>query len=107
MECNFCEGVAHPASGCSYTETMIACGPCVRRFWSWFEEHSTPRPIRNRCSQFEGDVPWKNVPMGVGIRCFDIFDIETAPRKNRCCMSTTSVRCTRSKPKVISFYGPG
>jgi len=29
--CRDCGGVAHPASGCQYTENYIVCGPCTRR----------------------------------------------------------------------------
>ena len=45
MQCNFCGGVAHPASGCQYSPTMIACGPCVRSFWGWVFHHTTPKRI--------------------------------------------------------------
>lgn len=40
MRCASCGGVAHPATGCQYSETMIVCGPCVRRFWSWALGHT-------------------------------------------------------------------
>lgn len=40
MECAACGGAAHPATGCQYTETMIVCGPCVRRFWRWAKGHT-------------------------------------------------------------------
>lgn len=46
MECRFCGGVAHAATGCQYTPTMIACGPCARSFWDWVIHHTMPRRVR-------------------------------------------------------------
>jgi hypothetical protein len=37
MRCFFCDGVAHPATGCQYTENAVACGPCVRDAWRWIK----------------------------------------------------------------------
>ncbi len=107
MDCNFCEGVAHPATGCQYTENMIACGPCTRRFWAWFEQHSNPRPILNRREEFVGPIPWCSVPVAIDSYCFDLDDIYCKPRNRRCCGSTAALRCTRPKKKVVSFYTPG
>ena len=39
MTCPTCGGVAHPASGCAYTETFVVCGPCVREAWAWIRQH--------------------------------------------------------------------
>jgi len=36
MNCSFCAGPFHPATGCSYTPTFGSCGPCTRAFWTWF-----------------------------------------------------------------------
>jgi hypothetical protein len=30
--CAFCEGVAHPATGCQYSETFLVCGTCIRPY---------------------------------------------------------------------------
>lgn len=35
MGCFFCGGPAHPATGCQYTERVIACGRCTREAWAW------------------------------------------------------------------------
>lgn len=36
VSCRFCGGPFHPATGCAYTATFVACGPCTRSFWAWF-----------------------------------------------------------------------
>jgi hypothetical protein len=41
MICFSCGGVAHPCTGAQYSATAIACGPCVRSFWSWARRHTT------------------------------------------------------------------
>jgi hypothetical protein len=43
MRCFFCDGVAHPQTGCQYSETCIACGPCVRDAWKWVKAHTNKR----------------------------------------------------------------
>jgi len=48
MQCSFCEGVAHPATGCQYTPTMIACGSCTRRFWQWVGRHTAEKRLRDQ-----------------------------------------------------------
>jgi hypothetical protein len=50
MTCNFCGGVAHPATGCVYGPRTIACGPCVREFWVWLRRHvnASGRKTRGR-----------------------------------------------------------
>ena len=39
MMCFFCGGAAHEATGCQYSERVLSCGPCTRRFWGWFRGH--------------------------------------------------------------------
>lgn len=39
MTCPSCGGAAHPSSGCQYSEAIVVCGPCTRRFWSWALQH--------------------------------------------------------------------
>jgi hypothetical protein len=48
MTCATCGGVAHPATGCQYTETFIVCGPCTRRAWEWIRVHVNARDRRGR-----------------------------------------------------------
>lgn len=43
MTCIICGGPAHPATGAQYTETALACGPCVRDFWVWVRRHTSRR----------------------------------------------------------------
>ena len=40
MTCNFCGGVAHPATGCVYGPSTIACVRCTRDFWRWVKGHT-------------------------------------------------------------------
>lgn len=40
MLCKSCGGVAHPATGAQYTETMLVCEQCVRTFWDWVKGHT-------------------------------------------------------------------
>jgi hypothetical protein len=35
--CFFCGGAAHPATGCQYTATVLACGSCTRQAWTWIK----------------------------------------------------------------------
>jgi hypothetical protein len=44
--CADCGGPAHPASGCQYTETMVICGPCTRKFWAWLRLHTNKMPSK-------------------------------------------------------------
>ena len=41
--CAACGGAAHPASGCQYSERVLVCGPCTRRFWVWARQHMHAR----------------------------------------------------------------
>lgn len=43
MRCSSCGGSAHPASGSQISESIIICGPCVRRFHAWVREHQAKR----------------------------------------------------------------
>ena len=59
QKCAACEGVAHQATGCQYTATMLVCGPCVRTFWAWAQVHTAqkrrvgPKPSKNWVSFYE------------------------------------------------------
>lgn len=44
--CATCGGVAHPASGCQYTERFIVCGPCTRLAWVWLRKHINGKGAR-------------------------------------------------------------
>lgn len=39
IRCNFCQGPAHPATGCVYGPSTIACRQCTREFWTWATRH--------------------------------------------------------------------
>lgn len=39
MNCFFCNGPYHPATGSFYTERVRACGPCARSFFGWVKGH--------------------------------------------------------------------
>jgi hypothetical protein len=57
--CASCKGVAHPATGCQYSETMIICGPCIRKAWVWIAGHTNtskrvgPKGSKQRVSFYE------------------------------------------------------
>lgn len=46
--CSFCGGAAHPATGCVYTETMIACWRCTDEAWEWIKVFTNGRARRKR-----------------------------------------------------------
>jgi hypothetical protein len=52
IRCNFCHGVAHPATGCVYGPRTIACHACTREFWGWVVRHtnSKARPSKGGAS---------------------------------------------------------
>lgn len=44
MVCFFCgDPAAHPATGCQYSERVLACYACVVRFWAWVRQHMRAR----------------------------------------------------------------
>ncbi len=47
MKCSFCDNpAAHPATGCQYSETMIACFYCVQETWAWVRNHTRGKSAR-------------------------------------------------------------
>lgn len=46
--CSFCDGVAHPATGCVYGPRTIACRTCTVDFWRWVRQHTNGRPRAKR-----------------------------------------------------------
>lgn len=48
MQCNFCKGPAHPATGCVYGPKTIACASCVRDFWKWARGHTNKKAARRK-----------------------------------------------------------
>ncbi len=44
--CTFCSDPAHPATGCVYGPSTIACRACTVRFWTWLRLHVNKRPRR-------------------------------------------------------------
>jgi hypothetical protein len=43
MTCPFCGGPSHPAVGCEYTPTFVACHRCTVEFWAWVRRWIKPR----------------------------------------------------------------
>ena len=39
LRCASCKGVAHPATGCQYSEKTLICRACTVRFWQWLKPH--------------------------------------------------------------------
>jgi hypothetical protein len=47
MVCNFCgDPAAHPATGCVYGQSTIACYTCVTECWAWVRQHTNSSPPR-------------------------------------------------------------
>jgi hypothetical protein len=57
MKCFFCPGVAHPSTGCQYSENVVACHSCVVEFWKWFKSHMATRgrPGRDKKGRMQAD----------------------------------------------------
>jgi hypothetical protein len=55
--CFFCRGPAHPATGCQYSERVIACRACTVEFWRWFKGHvaTRSRPGRDKRGRVQAD----------------------------------------------------
>jgi hypothetical protein len=43
QQCGACKGVAHPATGCAWSDRTLVCGPCARSFWKWMIGHTNQR----------------------------------------------------------------
>ena len=44
MVCSFCHSpAAHPATGCQYGPSTLACRECVESFWAWLRSHTNKR----------------------------------------------------------------
>lgn len=47
MTCNFCGSPsAHPATGCQYGPTTLACRACVVECWTWVKQHTNGKARR-------------------------------------------------------------
>ena len=47
MVCSFCNSpAAHPATGCQYGPSTLACRDCVESFWTWVRTHTNKRSRR-------------------------------------------------------------
>ena len=57
MDCTFCGGVYHPATGCAYGHRVVACGPCTREFWRWARGHMATR--KGRPDFYAAAAMWK------------------------------------------------
>ncbi len=58
IRCATCQGVAHPATGCAYTETFIVCGPCTRQAWAWIRQFTAGKGRRPRSTVQPGFERW-------------------------------------------------
>ena len=48
MKCTFCGGVAHPATGCQYGPSTLACRLCVITFWKWVKQHTNGKASKKQ-----------------------------------------------------------
>lgn len=46
MLCAACKGVAHPVTGCQYSERVLICRGCTVRFWVWLRQHTNGKGRR-------------------------------------------------------------
>lgn len=55
--CFFCDGPAHPSTGCQYSERVIACHGCTVAFWAWAKGHfaTRGRPGRDKRGRVHAD----------------------------------------------------
>ncbi|MDF2693076.1 MAG: hypothetical protein K0S65_1459 [Labilithrix sp.] len=54
MRCTFCSSpAAHPATGCQYGPTTLACRACVESFWGWVRSHTNKRARRGHGPETE------------------------------------------------------
>lgn len=56
MNCSFCNGAFHPATGCQYTPTFGACFNCTTEFWRWLRQRMNSRPRGGRGPSFYDHV---------------------------------------------------
>lgn len=57
MTCFFCGGPAHPATGCQYSDNVVACRQCAVDFWAWFraQQHKRERVYRDAKGRLHAD----------------------------------------------------
>ncbi|GAC1541213.1 MAG: hypothetical protein NVS3B10_05740 [Polyangiales bacterium] len=53
MSCFFCDGPAHPATGCQYSARALACRACTVRFWTWAKQHINGKGRRKGLSFYD------------------------------------------------------
>lgn len=58
MTCPFCHGASHPATGCEYTPTFVACHRCTVAFWSWALRWVNRRPKPGRSDFYAAAGRW-------------------------------------------------
>lgn len=60
MNCFFCKGPAHPATGHAYNERVLACRNCFVRFFDWYRARMNHNPIALAArGMYEGLKIWK------------------------------------------------
>lgn len=64
MRCSTCGGVAHPATGCQYSQNFIVCGPCTREAWQWLRQFTASKG-RRRGPSFYDHVNKLSAPITV------------------------------------------
>lgn len=55
-KCASCPGVAHPATGCQYSERVLICAQCTKRFWVWLRQHTNGKGRRKKGPNFYDHV---------------------------------------------------
>jgi hypothetical protein len=62
--CASCPGVAHEATGCQWSPSVLICHACAVRFWAWVRQHTKPR----KGSDFYGAATrWQQQPPPSGV----------------------------------------
>lgn len=51
--CAFCGGAAHPATGCQYGPSTIACWRCTIEAWRWVKGHTNGKGLKKGLSFYE------------------------------------------------------
>ena len=69
MKCSTCDNPYHPSTGHAFSPTVVACGPCARKFVAFvrarttrryggvrFYDYATPPPAVDAASSAHGDA---------------------------------------------------
>lgn len=70
MKCASCEGVAHPATGCAWSERTLVCRSCAVRFWAWMQSHTRARARKpSKAGRISGDFYGAALAKGLETSC--------------------------------------